>query len=308
MNTTQSPSALPVSEYQVLLKTLHDLMAEGKGDSDEAEAVRDKLDELWPRLTEEEVDFLRGLSSDLYMLTSNEIYSPYAGTQAQLRADLQAAYVSHDYHARLRLLRKSPTFLTPYGLAFLRARAYEELDHLDIALLFMRHAVNLNPRRDLYKLFVLDLLRKSGQYDQVLAQTDTYVEQGASLELRIQAADVLYLSATQLPLYQAEPFIERAVELLRQCLLQDQSVQSAPAALVADGYITLGACFVSQLQPDKAIEAFNKALEIEPNNEWALDALQTTFTQKSVAVRLQSSHGEPYRGGRELFSLLDMAA
>ena len=311
--TVQSPQVRPISaarQYEVMLTALHELMAEGKSDTDEAEAIRDEMDRVWPQLDEKEIDFLRGLSSDLYVLTGDEVYEPYSGTQFQLRADLQTAHSFRDYSGRLRLLRKNPLFLTPYAIAFLRARAYDELGHLDTALLFMRHAVKLYPQRDLYKLSVLDILRRLGRHRDVLVQATSDIEEGVSLEFQIQAADVLYLSATELPPSEAPSLYERAVDLLQQGLGQGQGTWPVPSSLVADGYVTLGACFMGLQQTEKAREAFNKALEIEALNRWALiarDALQPDPDQKNTTFDLRSSQGERYRGGRELSSSLNIA-
>lgn len=61
-------------------------------------------------------------------------------------------------------------------LAYLRARAYAALGHLDTALLFARFAAEQNPQNAFYRLAVLDLLLKLHRNEDALAQADAYVQ------------------------------------------------------------------------------------------------------------------------------------
>jgi hypothetical protein len=68
----------PFQEYVRLLRELHRLIAEGKGDSDEAEQLRDLMDDPWDRMSPEEIRRVRGLSADLYTLTDPQPPPPAA--------------------------------------------------------------------------------------------------------------------------------------------------------------------------------------------------------------------------------------
>jgi hypothetical protein len=54
-----------------LLKELHFLMAEGKSETNEADRLRDLMDEHWYSMSPEEVGRVRGLSADLYTLVDH---------------------------------------------------------------------------------------------------------------------------------------------------------------------------------------------------------------------------------------------
>ncbi len=54
--------------YAQLLLNLHELIQQGKGDCDEAEAVADEMDAPWYAMTEKEQDRMRGLAADLNTL------------------------------------------------------------------------------------------------------------------------------------------------------------------------------------------------------------------------------------------------
>src|SRR5258708_38149147 len=58
----------PVLAYARLLTEMHRLIREGKGDSEEAEALADRMDAPWYAMTAQEQARMRGLSADLHAL------------------------------------------------------------------------------------------------------------------------------------------------------------------------------------------------------------------------------------------------
>jgi hypothetical protein len=58
----------PVLTYARLLRESHALISQGKGDTPEAEALADQMDEPWYALTAQEQQRMRGLSADLHAL------------------------------------------------------------------------------------------------------------------------------------------------------------------------------------------------------------------------------------------------
>jgi len=53
-------------QYEKLLRELHELIAQGKGETDEADEIRDRMDRPWHALTLEEQERLSQLSEELY--------------------------------------------------------------------------------------------------------------------------------------------------------------------------------------------------------------------------------------------------
>jgi hypothetical protein len=274
-------------EYEGLLKQLHRLIAEGKGDSDDADAVREEMDRPERELSREELNRaapatrlasrpnslrrstistirvhdswlsdqpapptplylarLNGLSADLYMLQDNEFFEPSdpdESTVQRLGAELKAAQDRGDWMGVLDLLRKSPTFMSPDQIAFLRAGAYEALGHLDTSLLFMAYAARLKPLDTFYGWSVMDLLIKARRFDEALARAESQIERSQLTPgLRIQAATVLLTAAKAMPDEQARPVYERAIEVLQPAL--EASSQLLPVVVVI-GHRTLGFCY-----------------------------------------------------------------
>lgn len=184
-------------EYETRLKELHHLIAEGKGDSDEADEVRDAMDLPYRHLTREEVDRLRGLSADLYMLADDEIFERFDGTQEELRAAIQDAWKKQEWENLLKLLRKGPNYLSREGLASLRATAYQGLGHLDTALAFEEYAARLNPQDADRKILILDLLYRLNLREEAMVQARSIIaDPKASSNLLAYAGYILSLTAS----------------------------------------------------------------------------------------------------------------
>src|SRR6266700_1979059 len=141
-------------EYERLLERLHSLIAAGNGDTDEAEAVRDDMEIAWRQLSPEELDRLDGLLGALYMLQYDEVFEPIDGDESAhetLNAELRAAWRQERWEDVIRLLRKGPPSMPMDEVAYLRANAYDQLGHVDAALLFMEHAARLKPHDVTYE-------------------------------------------------------------------------------------------------------------------------------------------------------------
>lgn len=140
---------LAVMEYERLLIQLHELIAEGKGDADDADAVRDEMELPERQLSRAELLLLNGLSADLYMLQDDEIFEARGEgeTDAVLESRLRAAWERGEWDAALRSLRKGLPSLSREGLATLRAYAYERLGLHESAKRFQQKAAELTLER-----------------------------------------------------------------------------------------------------------------------------------------------------------------
>jgi hypothetical protein len=66
MSNAATKSKSPVLESARLLRELHALFAQGKEESEEADAIREQMEEPWYAMTPQEQERMRGLSADLY--------------------------------------------------------------------------------------------------------------------------------------------------------------------------------------------------------------------------------------------------
>jgi predicted Zn-dependent protease len=141
---------------------LHRLIAEGKEDSPEAEAIRDASDGLWEALSETERDRARWVAEDLYSLYEEPPAKQEMTREAQ--AGLNEAYVARErgeWDRALGLLRTWRAYIDPILLSYLRGTIWLEAGDPATAALFFQHAHKLNPESDSYRAMYLQALNLS---------------------------------------------------------------------------------------------------------------------------------------------------
>jgi tetratricopeptide (TPR) repeat protein len=263
-------------QYETFLKELHRLIAMGKGNDDEADEVREAMDQPERELSREELDRLNGLSADLYMLQDDEIYEPAdpaERTPERLGAAVSLALEQQAWEQVLALLRLGPTFLSPDSIAFIRARAYNELGHQDTALLFAEYAAKLDPQEPTYACMVMELLLKLGRLDEARTKAEAHLREAIpNPVILIQSACLLLNSARGMASDQALPLRKLAVSMLEQAVLLAPASPALQRHGVASAYTVLGFGYELLGQRDKAIDSYNEALRVEPNHSEAMAA------------------------------------
>src|SRR4051812_5283432 len=122
---------LPMSpayvQYVRGLHRLHALVAEGRDDSPEADAVRDGMDEPGYALSEAERQRVNGLSEDLYSLSDPPAPAPEPNPQATRKLmEAAEARSAGDWDRALELLRRWGRYLEPAELSFQRGCVWKE--------------------------------------------------------------------------------------------------------------------------------------------------------------------------------------
>jgi hypothetical protein len=185
----------PLMEYVRLLRELHLLMAEGKGDSDKAEQLRDLMDDPWYRLNPQEVHRVGGLSADLYTLVDpppppQQIDQPETDEVYRL---VWTAWNNKDWDQTLELLRERRHPYPPDAVAFLRAACWENLGDLETSRLFLERAVSLNPGNGSYIICLMVVLLRLGRSADVVSLADKILNREGSIH-----PDLLYKTGNAL--------------------------------------------------------------------------------------------------------------
>ena len=257
--------------YERLLKELHRYLAAGQNDTPEVDAIHDQMDDLESRLSGEEIERLNGLSADLYMLDGDEILEPATLPTHQLGLSLQASYDQNNWNQVLRFLRMQNRPLSVDRVAYLRARAYDELGHLDTALVFMGYASEAKPDNENYEYFVISYLSRLNQSDKALQRAEQYIQFGNnSIDVRIQYAALLFMTAEGEEMEERTPILRRAIDVLSPLLQEARLDTNIPIAVLLLGFLTLGSCYEDLSRSDEALKAYSDALQIDPDN---MDAL-----------------------------------
>jgi hypothetical protein len=135
-------------KYLSLLLKLKAMRREGRGDTEEADQLREQMDEPWDSLSVEEQKQLALLSASLDMLEGKEVFRDVPAeqrTREWMAPRWQTASETGDLETQLELLRNGPDFLTANEVAFLRGKVYLDAGHPEAALLFFAYAAQVNP-------------------------------------------------------------------------------------------------------------------------------------------------------------------
>jgi hypothetical protein len=133
------------SQYEALLKRLHDLNREGKLDSPEADLVRQDMEAPWSRLSEADQALLAGLSSDLHTLSGEEVVRDSEIDERVLVERACDTFRHGNWSGLLEALRYAHQHLPAELVAFMRGRCWQELGRSEAALWFFERAHQLSP-------------------------------------------------------------------------------------------------------------------------------------------------------------------
>jgi tetratricopeptide (TPR) repeat protein len=285
----------PTLTYARLLRQVHALIAEGKGDTPEAEALADQMDAPWHAMTEQEQARMRGLSIDLYALAE-----PGGGQVAMSAEELRkrqeqatvvrdALFGVGDVDTALAFLRRpSPSSIPRQAIRFLQARCWQRLGDLETALVFLKAAEKLDPHQ---AISVLMLLQTLGRVHEVEEYANRIMDdpRANSGELYLAAAALL-LPTRGMRSAEAKPILERIVAALNRALDQ---LRNMPPHLVdiptLDRYIALMlSLFLERLDcKAEAARVYDEALARYPNDPDLLTfrALKRIETDPAGALR-----------------------
>ena len=108
-----------------LLVQLHQVIAKGGLESEEADEIRDSMEASYSRLNEVETKRLTILSANLHMLNDAEVFRPVPPeqrTKKWLEPQIDRAIEAGDWDTVLALLRNEPDYLTVSRLAHFSRR------------------------------------------------------------------------------------------------------------------------------------------------------------------------------------------
>jgi hypothetical protein len=141
------------AEIRAILQ-LHRLWLEGKGESLEADAIRDAADGPWELLSDVERKRIRGLSEDLNTISeqfSNEATEPM-NPQAQAGlVEASEARQRGEWDLALDTLRIFGKSIAPALLSYLRGTIWAEAGDPEIAAVFFQQAARLDPSNRVYR-------------------------------------------------------------------------------------------------------------------------------------------------------------
>jgi tetratricopeptide (TPR) repeat protein len=260
----------PFSEFIRLLLRLHRLIAEGQGDSDEAEEIRDQMDYPWRRLNPEQRTLAEGLSADLYTLRQDRP-PPASPPEDPAWSQIAEAIERREWRTTLDALRACEAQLPPAQVAYIRAACWVYLEQFDPAIEFLYERERLQPLDAPELVLLLNCLMAAQRLPEAETRSQAIRSDEPYAPLLLAAGTVLSLRATRVEPDYARQLRVRAVELLEQGVRDAESSPDpvSPHEQLA-ACLHLGANYKALGDKAGAIPACTQALRQDPDN---LDAL-----------------------------------
>jgi tetratricopeptide (TPR) repeat protein len=274
MTARTSPSV----SYSMWLKRILDSHASQSWDA-EPSGVREREDEelndIWIEIDDCQKQRLWGLSSDLNSLRDRETWVDSdwpAISRQQLARMLQEAFQQKDWDKLLEHLRRPPRFLPRSKVDYLRGRAWMEMKHPEVALLFFDNAARLDPENLSNRVLALECVKDLQSWRELLNRCEKYVrDPKATPRLLFRVADGFQAYAK----HSGEAvYYQRGVEAVDLGFeqLNRPNQQGEPASIVAGAYATKSFCLEHLGRTEDSLRVLNSAVEHFPENTTLLTA------------------------------------
>lgn len=256
----------------------HNLLADGKDESPEAEDLEDRLSALWNDLDDAQRKSLNGMGSDLNWLRSRGI-APAKGRKAgevtaEELAELDYAQRTMDWLSILHHLRVCAPALPPDVLAYSRATCYFKLNFPNLSVLFADLAVELSRQDSAVARFAFEaLIRLAPQVafhraNEVLSSASVY-----SPTLVVQSVgfvfDFLSASSVALDTVKLVEYIRDARRRLDVSRLSQSDLELF--------FQLAGSAMHAFRHEDESRQLFQEGLSIAPENPSILAGLGTAL-------------------------------
>lgn len=290
-----------------LLKDLHFLMLNGKGDEEAADRIREAMDAPWHRLSPAEMARIRGLSADLYTLgEALSVATTASPIPFQAAEDLQAAWNAGEWDQVLVRLRGC-SFLPADKLAYYRGICWMELGDFDTAMLFFQEAYRLNPSNGQHAVAFINALVRLERFEQAAGLAKHVVEQPNVSDplLLYVAGHALLMAARKSTSQIAQPHYETTIQVLRKALHAFQSVEQDPALVPykINCCLEIGLCHLLLGQPELALATYDEGLQRHPGDP-RLQTMRRHLLHDSLDVeRLLYQKASPVRDLESLVSV-----
>lgn len=291
-------------EVERLLVRLHELIASDQTDSEAADEIRDRMDELSGSLSASELRRISELSGDLYMLTGEEIEAEAmrGKAPAQVHAEIASAFRMRRWTDLLSALR-GPRDLPMDRVAYVRGRAWSCLGFHVASLKFYEFAYATVPNPN-YIALAFDEYMVSGMgeaAESLVQQIES--DPNAHPTLLLKASLVLLGLGRHRPDEQRAEVDRRLGELIGRAKRDPRWSESVPS-LRAAGLIARAFALAHAGGLGDAESVLDEAIGISPSLEaaWIARGLvrfdagrpKPAYEDLEEAVRLGASTVWPY--------------
>jgi tetratricopeptide (TPR) repeat protein len=261
-------------------RALHRLIAEGKDDSPEADAIRDASDGPWEALSETERDRARWVAEDLYSIYEEPPALQQMTREAQ--SGLNAAYEAKqkgEWDKALALLREWRAYVDAALVSYLRGSIWYDAGDRVTAALFFQHAYKLDPNNlSNAAMFLSSLSNADPDAALVEAEKILHDHRKVSPVMYVRAAEIKLMSARLLSdaegnriFAQLEPVLKDAMYVAEH----EPKKIDGTTVVMALGLLAFGYEFQGRWQD--AVDHYTTALQFDPDNDGLLVARGMIF-------------------------------
>lgn len=250
-----------------LLRRLHELFQADRGDSEEADSIREEMGAHWYAMSEQERERMSGLSEDLYALGESTVRAVQMNTaeREEWSHDGAKAFAERDFDRALMLLRKPPSDMPQPMVWFLQARCWARLGDLETALVFMSAAAAKDRGFAVFQLSLLEQLRHDEQatnlarsliddpqsdYLDLYSSAGTILSQLEELSEQERIRNLRHLVAA----------LTKALEQVRLIPINERPVPRVESYIVC----MLAHCLYLLEEPQRAQEVYETTLQRNP--------------------------------------------
>jgi tetratricopeptide (TPR) repeat protein len=273
----ESATKLGVREsYSMWLKRILDVHVAQSWDAESTavhEREEEELNDVWTEIDDQQKERLWGLSSDLNSLRDRETWveSDWPPMTKEELARAQAgAFDRKRWDEFLQQLRRPPRFLPRNIVDYLRGRAWMEMGHPEVALLFFDNAKRLEPRNTNYCVLALECLRAMQDWPEVLNRCEACVrDSAASARLLFRVADALHAHALQSG---QGSYYHEALRAVDEGFARLGASEAELASALAGAYATKALCLKHLGRADESLRVLDEAVQRFPENTTLLIA------------------------------------
>lgn len=259
------------SEYLRHLARLHELIAQGQGDSEEADAVRDQMDWPWSQLNRRQIELADGLASDLYTLGTNR---SAIGLKHPNAEEFAESVHREDWAGALKFIRRQESSMSPASVAGVRGACWARLKQPEVALKFIEESNRLELPSTETVIWHMFCLIESGRATDAVPRARELLRKSSELMLRRAALEVLFAAASNLPDAERRATLPDACQFAESLLSDNRwgpQPDQAEAQLAL--WLHLANSYLDLDDDHKAKHACLQALQFQPDNRSALELL-----------------------------------
>ncbi len=287
-------------------RELHRLLAAGKDDSPEADALRDVTDGPWEALSELERNRVRSLSEDLYSLVEPPL--PVLPMDPQAQVKLNEAFEAKqrgEWDKALDLLRRSRAHVDPALVSYLRGAIWMDAGDADTAVLFFEHASRLKPENGSYLAIFLYALEKVDPNAALTRAREILQDPDKMSPITVvRAANIVFDASRSLSNANATPEWRELISVIERALARSEVApeESLDSSHYGIGILLLSFCHELLGNTKAAVDALTRGLHVDPDNAAFLGtrgillygASPQAITDLELAVRNGSTEIWPY--------------